>query len=406
MQALVALILAAPLASESQVVRDSAGIQIVQSRSTALAAARAWRVDRDPILTIGGQSADVDTLRELQLVMGVTRLSDGRWAVGVQGSSTVRFYDSRGRITGSAGRKGEGPGEFRQVMGVRRIRGDTLVVTDLGEVEWFTADGKFVRQGASRARGDEFIYPLAVLDDGSYLGQLYDERTIVAAGRWRQRNPLVIVGRDGVRRDTVGNMHMLEQVYDGRSPFGRQVVFSAGELLAADDERYFIGSATRFEITEFTHAGKPARLIRLPGRATAVTAEAIRAYREHFQNMPGEDGRPMRPAMKARFAQALERAVYAEHFPPFGRLMLDRTGYLWAQRYSYQSVFMTPGPVRTQTMPVASRWDVFDRAGSWLCTVTLPERFTPVEIGEDYVAGLARDEDEVEQVRVYRLRKP
>jgi hypothetical protein len=393
--------------AKSQAVRDSAGIRIVDNARPLLNPAKAWRIEPTPILAIGGAGTDADTLNELNLVMGVTQLSDGRWAVGVQGSSTVRFYDSRGRMTGSAGRKGEGPGEFRQVMGVRAMRGDTLVVTDLGEVEWFTADGKFVRQGASRSRGDVFVYPAVVLGDGSYLGQLYDERTVVPAGRVRQRNRLVIVGREGSLRDTVGSIGMLEQVFDGRSSFGQQqVVFSAGEPLAADDGRYFIGSATRFEIAEFTLTGKPARLIRLPGRATPVTAEAIRAYREHFQNMPGEDGRPMGPAMKARFAQALERTVYAEDFPPFGRLMLDRAGHLWVQRYSYQSVFMTPGPVRTQTMPVASRWEVFDRAGSWLCTVTLPERFTPVEIGEDYVAGVARDEDDVEQVRAYRLRKP
>jgi hypothetical protein len=71
-----------------------------------------------------------------------------------------------------------------------------------------------------------------------------------------------------------------------------------------------------------------------------------------------------------------------------------------------RSVFRTPGPVRTQTMAVATRWDVIDANGRWITTVDLPERFTPVEIGADYVAGPARDEDEVEQVLVYRLRKP
>jgi len=38
--------------------------------------------------------------------------------------------------------------------------------------------------------------------------------------------------------------------------------------------------------------------------------------------------------------------------------------------------------------------------------VELPSRFTPSEIGVDYVAGMARDEDDVERVEVYRLRKP
>jgi hypothetical protein len=114
----------------------------------------------------------------------------------------------------------------------------------------------------------------------------------------------------------------------------------------------------------------------------------------------------MPPAMKARFAQLLERAVFAERLPSFGAMIVDKAGNLWIQRYDYHSVFRTPGPVRTQTMTVPSRWDVIDTQGRWLTTVDLPARFTPVEIGADYVAGLARDEDEIEQVRVYRLRKP
>ena len=56
---------------------------------------------------------------------------------------------------------------------------------------------------------------------------------------------------------------------------------------------------------------------------------------------------------------------------------------------------------RAAGLSAARAWRI-DR----ITTVDLPARFTPVEIGADYVAGLARDEDEIEQLRVYRLRKP
>jgi len=102
----------------------------------------------------------------------------------------------------------------------------------------------------------------------------------------------------------------------------------------------------------------------------------------------------------------LERTVFAERLPSFGSMIVDNAGNLWVQRYDFRSVFFIPGPVRTQTMSVASHWDVIDANGRWITTVDLPARFTPVEIGADYIAGLARDADEVEQVRVYRLRKP
>jgi hypothetical protein len=396
-----------PFVAESQAVRDSAGIQIVESRGPVLPAARAWRIDPNPTVTIGSNAADADTLNELLLVMGITRLSDGRYAVGVQASGAVRFYDPRGKYLGSAGRRGQGPGEFRQIMGVWSTRGDTLVVLDNGALEIFTGAGKFVAQGASQARGDRFVYPSSVLSDGSYLGVVYrNYRTPPPAGRSRHSAPIVHVSRDGARADTVGTYLSPEEVFDGKEPWGNQVAFTAASVVEGDDKRFFVSSPVKTEISEFTIAGKQVRSIRLPDRTVRTPDEAIKAYREWQQAMPGEDGRPMSPAMKARMAQMLERTVFAERLPPFGSMILDRTGNLWVQRFDYRKVFYTPGPVRTQTMSVPSRWDVIDSAGRWLCTVDLPARFTPVEIGADYVAGLARDEDEIEQVRVYRLRKP
>ena len=402
----VATLLLPLMAAQSQAVRDSSGIQIVESRAPMIPAPRAWRIETPPMVAIGGKPADADTISELLLVMGITRLSDGRFAVGVQASAAVRFYDTRGKYLGFAGRRGQGPGEFRQIMGVWATRGDTLIVLDNGELEIFTGTGKFVSQGASRSRGDRFVYPSSILNDGSYLGIQYDNYATPPAGRTRVRVPIVHVSRDGARVDTVGTWLDAEQVFDGRERWGQRVAFSAAAVVEGDDTRFFVSSPLKTEIAEFTISGKEIRLIRLPERAAKTPNDAIKAYREWQQAMPGEDGRPMSPAMKARVAQMLERTVFAERLPSFGSMILDQTGNLWVQRFDYRSVFFTPGPVRTQTMSVPSTWDVINRSGRWETTVELPARFTPVEIGPDYVAGLARDEDEIEQVRVYRLQKP
>ena len=399
--------LVAPFAIvHAQVVRDSAGIEVVENRSVGLSPARAWRIDRDPMIRMGSPGADADTLNELQLVMGITRLSDGRFAVGVQASNAVRFFDSSGKLVGSVGRRGQGPGEFRQIMGVWATRGDTLVVLDLGELEIFTGEGKFVAQGASRSRGDRFVYPAVVLNDGSYLGVQYDERSIPPAGRARRPRPVVRVSRDGERIDTVGSSISNEEIFDGRNWFGAWVAFSRPGLVAGDDTRHFISSPVAPEITQINRDGRVVRVIRMPDRGRNPGDQEIKAYRAWTLAMPGEDGRPMSPAMKARTTQRLEKTVYADRMPSFGNLMVDRAGNLWVERFDYRSVFFTPGPARTQTMTVASKWDVIDQNGRWITSVDLPARFTPVEIGVDYIAGLARDADEIEQVHVYRLRKP
>src|SRR5688572_28151677 len=398
---------AVTLPASAQAVRDSAGIQIVDNARPFLTTARAWRIDPSPLLTIGGQSADADTMYELELVMGVTRLSDGRYAVGVQAASAVRFYDARGKSVGTAGRRGQGPGEFRQILNLRSMRGDTLLVTDLGEVEIFTGDGKFVAQGASRARGDRFVYPDLFLGDGSYIGRQYNDfGAPPPAGRKRESLPVVHVSRDGTRMDTIGTVLMNEQVFDGRQQWGMGVAYSGYSAVAGDDQRIFLSSPTSTEIRQLDLNGKITRLIRQPHPPVKTSAEATQAYRAWYLAAPGENGRPMPEAMKARMSEMLDRTVFAEEFPAFANMIVDKTGHLWVQRYDYRYELRTPGPSRIQTMTVPSRWNVHDSEGRWLCVVELPARFTPVEIGTDYVAGLGRDIDDVEQVRVYRLRKP
>ncbi len=61
---------------------------------------------------------------------------------------------------------------------------------------------------------------------------------------------------------------------------------------------------------------------------------------------------------------------------------------------------------RAASRVAATHWDVFDPTGCWPCTVTMPANFMPLEIGGDDGAGLARDDDDVEYVRRYRLVKP
>jgi hypothetical protein len=46
---------------------------------------------------------------------------------------------------------------------------------------------------------------------------------------------------------------------------------------------------------------------------------------------------------------------------------------------------------------------VFSARGTWLSDVVLPPRFVPLEMGPDYVAGVAFDADDVERVVVWRL---
>jgi hypothetical protein len=91
--------------------------------------------------------------------------------------------------------------------------------------------------------------------------------------------------------------------------------------------------------------------------------------------------------------RVLEQVAIPEAFPPYGNITLDAAGNLW----------VGPGGSRNRTS--ATDHLVFDRGGVLLGTVSLPP-MEVLEIGEDYVLGITRDELAVEYLNVYAIAKP
>jgi hypothetical protein len=62
------------------------------------------------------------------------------------GTSELRYHDARGSWLRSVGGQGEGPGEFRTLTNIWRMRGDTLLAWDtrLRRLSFFAPGGEFV----------------------------------------------------------------------------------------------------------------------------------------------------------------------------------------------------------------------------------------------------------------------
>jgi hypothetical protein len=71
----------------------------------------------------------------------------------------------------------------------------------------------------------------------------------------------------------------------------------------------------------------------------------------------------------------------------------DRSGNVWVP--AFEIARGTP-----------TRWSVFDPDGRYWGDLTTPARFRVLEIGDDYVLGVWRDDLDVEYLRKYELRKP
>ncbi|HEX6042257.1 MAG TPA: hypothetical protein VFZ20_29745, partial [Longimicrobium sp.] len=132
-------------AGDTAIVRDSAGIQIVENRDGRWREGEAWRLSDEPVLRIG--VTEGDPAYQMDGVRAALRLGDGRIVVANAGSKEIRFYDARGTHLLSSGRQGGGPGEFQSLWEMRRLPGDSLLVYDLMgfRLSWIDPAGRFVR---------------------------------------------------------------------------------------------------------------------------------------------------------------------------------------------------------------------------------------------------------------------
>lgn len=407
------LLLAAPLASaaactdsvgepSSHTVTDSAGVTIVHSRRPAWSEGEGWQVEPEPRLEIGEHSGDQDYL--LDRVMGTSVLDDGGVAVAHMGDNTIRFYDADGGFVHAVGGRGEGPGEFSQVMGIRRL-GDELWADDARRAfNVYDLEGERLRTVTLP------LEPPPGLGMATARG-MFEDGTLVL-GDWPQSSPK----RPTAVVDSATLMSYANGVYDSLAvlpavrllpvddyPFSTYQEFGPRMAAVVGREQLYTGFSETFELAIRDHTGRIHRIIRADVERHPVTDAHIARYQEDYLGMGGERGGQISPRLHEQRRALLNAQVYPEHHPAWGRIMEDRTGHLWIERPDPDHPGVRSGWHLIRDVP--SAWEVFDPDGVWLGAVELPPRFVVQEIGADYVAGVALDALEVETVRVYDLNR-
>ena len=359
-------------------VRDSAGIRIVENRGPAWQGSRGWRVSRGPSLTIGV----LEGPEEYQLfrARSAIRLDDGRIVVANAGSSELRFYDSEGRFLVAVGGEGEGPGEFSEYMGaIWRAHGDSMVVYDYANgmrLSVFDENGTLGRSfrldapGTSFALADDLIWGTTVISTAAiFTGDRAD-------GLRRDSTLYRSHSLDGALLDTLGRFpgdEIFTQSMGEGNVLALSVPFGRRSQSAAAGDYWYFGSGDRYEIRGFDRSGALRRLIRRDVVNRAVTQDLVERLR-------------------ARTAGTMRRDIpIPETMPAYGAFLGDPDGNLWVQEY------------RVEGEP--ARWAVIDASGRFLGIVELPAPGRVTEIGRDYVLGVWTDDLDVEQVRLYALHK-
>jgi hypothetical protein len=373
-------------------VRDSGSIVIVENRAPASEVV--WRIADRPETRIGDGAGPA---YELFRVAGATRLDDGTVIIANSGTSEIRWYDADGRHLRTAGRSGDGPGEFRLLSRMFRVPGDSLMVVDAMQrrLSVFDAHGTLARSQLLA----EILTVSGRFTDGSLLlvpggmvlgdqGPIRTERLafpvrILVPGESASREVAMLQGTEVVIAPT-GGVRPTGEPAIGRSarPFGRAtgVGVIGDHWIAADNDHP--------EIRFLDRAGALVRLARWPARPQSVTREHLQAHREQLLSDRDDEARRRLQSAWSRHPAPPETA------PDFATpLHIDAFGSIWLQRYEL------PGSTGFRT------YDVFSHEGIWLATATGPRTLRLQEIGDDYVVGVTRDEFDVEIVSVHPLEK-
>lgn len=163
------------------------------------------------------------------------------------------------------------------------------------------------------------------------------------------------------------------------------VPFARSTYLAVHRDAVVVATNDTYEIRLFDSTGQLRRVVRRRGEPVPVTPADIDAYREQqLENAAGPNSQ-----FRTLIERQLADAEYPQTMPAYTSVLPDAAGRLWVR----ESTHLGEPP----------RWAVYDRDGALMAELTVPERFRPMDIGEDYVLGLMRDELDLERVLLYRL---
>jgi hypothetical protein len=358
------------------------------------AALTEWTVDKSPMLMLGEDgSRETEFLR----IAGVFRLSSN-WIAVVNGASNdIRLFDDRGTFVRSFGRRGSGPGEFELIGWVGRLH-DTLFVAD-NSLQRVTAVAlentpRLVRSTRLTARsGRGYFGAQGRMRDGRWLvitsvspgftGPPNVHRLPMSAGivtaagdgevSWLAERPGLAV----FVHNPTGNV---KQASVGPAAF-------APYFYAVASGRFvWCGESGSDMLERFDAESGERRSIRLPLPQVRPSRARVAAARARDEALNRDD------RGRAHVAAKFSAKNLPEYLPRFEALIPGPSGELWVQRYS---------GIHSDS----AQYVVVDSALTAVAWVRVAAGFRVHEVGVDYVLGVHKDEDGLETVRMYGLKR-
>lgn len=360
--------------------------------------------EAEPALTIGVVDGDENYV--FSDVRGLIRMSDGSYAVA--DVDRVRRYDESGEFLFSFGQKGSGPGEFSSIGRIIGLKGDTIAVIDVdkGTVTTFDKNGRL----ASTQPGAQVeVKDLPVPNTRSASLRMYQPlphgHAVVALtprapedGNPRKYKPqkLFLIG-GGMPPLSLGEFApptMRATVWKGNPVAGFVPFTVEASIYVSKAGALYIGNGMTGEVQIVQTENRIPRSIKVDWAARPVSGadvDRLRAFQSSLAT---------RAVERANVERFLEYVDIPDHQPFFSRVLADDSGNLWFGPYTYRKTLQGRAPMDSL------EWIVTNAKGESTARITLPPRFTPLEIDSGSIAGESIDEDGVSSIQILRILRP
>jgi len=381
-----------PGAPAAVTVRDSLGVTIVENGEAQLEQTATLGVSQGPVLSIETTEAGTFVLHE---VRAVVPLPGGGWAVGNEGTGQVLLFDAEGGLVRTVGRPGEGPGELRSIASVAPLPGDSLAVWDptLRRLTIFDAEGRAAREvSLGRLMEGEPWSELLPLAGGHFaLAPVHSMPEGREPGVSRRASEFHRVSSTGDVVASYGSVPghevMVAEPAPGRVLYG-PVFFGARTAAAVVGETLVVGTGESPEVRFYSPA--LTRVLRWPHTPLPVTEGLLEEVLEIvLAGVPEAARGPQRELFRG--------LPHGDTVPPYEDLLVSDRGELWVGEYMGAQAAADAGRVPSL------RWLVFDGGGALSATARTPEGFRLHAVSGGSLAGVHRDEQGLESIRVYRL---
>lgn len=362
------------------VVRDSAGVSIVESRQEDESRTIDWRIALEPDLIIG--IAEGDDEYQLFRVEGSAILPDGRIVAVNGGTQEIRFFDGEGRYIETVGGRGSGPGEFQMPQLVRppSAAGELLI--------WDPMLSRFTlldRSGSviETIRPDVMVRTAAGWDGRGVVLSFHSSAT-VGVGSPEGIMPNVVTFEVVPLKggEPIPVAEVSGRVYHAQirgQPWFRRVPFDPEPASTAGSGAFYFTTGATAEIQAYDSGGDLVRIVRVQRAPEPL-------HRPDFTEVVDTQLEGMRDEnLRREWRAHYGRMPVPESVPVYRGLLIDAERFLWAEHF------------RTRVGDPAV-WSVFDPEGAVLGTIQTPPGLLIYQIGEDFLFGRVRDELGVERL--------